>query len=102
MRFVDEDVFVKLDALRNDLFELADGHALVSWDAEVAEDTRPGSGAVFIEQARRRDDEAATIELQREQRGDVSLSQTNHVREEDASIGLEHLLRSEDSIFLVT
>ena len=65
VRLVDEDVFVILNALVDNLFELADGNALVAGDAEVAKDTRPRAGAVFIKQTWRRDDEAATIELQR-------------------------------------
>ena len=101
VRLVNEDVFVELNALVNDLFELADGDALVAGDSEVAKDARPRAGAVFIEQTRRRDDEAAAIELQREQRGNEGFSETDDIGNEDAAVGLEHLLRGEDGILLI-
>jgi hypothetical protein len=99
--FVDEDVFIELDALLDDLFELADGDAFVAGDAEIAEDARPRAGTVFIEEARRRDDEAAGIELQHEQRGDVRLAEADDIRNEDAAVGLEHLLCGEHRVLLV-
>ena len=71
-------------------------------DAEIAEDARPRAGAVFVEQTWRRDDEAAPVELECEQRRHERLAQADHVRDEDPAVGLEHLLGGEHRVLLIT
>ena len=82
MRLVNEDGGEFLEVAIQQRFQFAEGFAQVAAHAEVAEDIRPRAGIVFVEQVRRRDDEARFVQLLREQRGHVSFAQADHVGQE--------------------
>jgi len=98
---VDENVFVVLDALTDEFFELPARLIASLPDLEIAKDIRPRARIVFIEQSWRRDDKGASRKLLRKQSGHVGFSETDNVGEKGAAIFVERAPGGGDGVILI-
>ena len=101
MRLVNEDGGEFLEVAIQQRFQFAEGFAEKAANAEFAEYIRPRAGIVFVEQVRRRDDEARLVKVLGEQRRHVGFAQADNVGQKRAAVFIENFAGIQHGLLLV-
>ena len=101
MGLINEYVGIFRNVAFQEVVQLADGLKIRLPDLKIAEDIRPGTALVFIEQMRRRDNEVPTVQLLGQQGGHVGFSESHDIGKEYAAVLVQHLARIQHRLFLI-